>query len=440
MTLQARLVTEVHICGALTNTSVYATVADAVQRGFKVYLPVDCCGYRFESAHRDAVSEMTGRLGVESMPWAKVCEMWRAQADKTLEPATVMDTTKLQQVVENAIRAGEGGVVLSDPSSDSDDDDDYEYYPRGNRSAAQREERQAQIAASHAQLPKHLDEINRLLALHGGVPTQEPPAQAARTGPRVLPADRPRVRVPAQPAQVRRDAAKRTSMIHPDDTTAPIALDDPVPQETSRAVRKRGKRNKKKAAASSQASYEEVDPTPLLADAPKPAQPHKLDPAIEDGTGLPLSELKPVVPNIPTLAHRRAALGSSGLSLLDAAEPQGRRVLDLAAEDDASPALLEADSDDGSGEEGVYSSVRSGYIRASEAAGLARVVRPMPMLGRRRVPGRLRLMRRRWGDGGMGRKGGMGRVDRVMGWRKRKKQRKWRRDGRGGRRLIPVPN
>jgi nicotinamidase-related amidase len=121
MMLQGRLVTEVYICGAMTNTSVYATALDAVKFGLKVYIPNDCCGYRHIAAHQDAMAEMTGKLGVESMLSRILVTTWENQRNSGNESSTTVrtvDTSQLQTVVENAIRAGEGGVVLPDPDSD----------------------------------------------------------------------------------------------------------------------------------------------------------------------------------------------------------------------------------------------------------------------------------------------------------------------------------
>lgn len=129
MNLQGRLVTEVYICGALTNTSVFATALDAVQNGFKVIIPSDCCGFRNISAHQAAVAEMTGRLGVESMLSRILIRMWNTQRSNGNEASTTVrtvDTNQLKTVVENAIRAGEGGVQLPDPSDSDVGTDDLE--------------------------------------------------------------------------------------------------------------------------------------------------------------------------------------------------------------------------------------------------------------------------------------------------------------------------
>lgn len=132
MLLQSRLVTEVYICGAMTNTSVYATALDAVQFGLKVLVPSDCCGFRYLSAHRDAMAEMTGKLGVETMSCTVLLRLWDSQRNNGDDDATqvhTMDTAQLAVVVENAIRAGEGGVQLEEPpASDAEHDGSEDHY------------------------------------------------------------------------------------------------------------------------------------------------------------------------------------------------------------------------------------------------------------------------------------------------------------------------
>ncbi|RAR01786.1 isochorismatase family protein [Stemphylium lycopersici] len=58
ITLRARLVTELFICGCMTNVSVLATVVDASRHGIKIYVVEDCLGFRKESRHQLALKRM----------------------------------------------------------------------------------------------------------------------------------------------------------------------------------------------------------------------------------------------------------------------------------------------------------------------------------------------------------------------------------------------
>jgi nicotinamidase-related amidase/alkylated DNA repair dioxygenase AlkB len=62
-TLRGQFVTELFICGALTNISVFATAMDAARYGFSITLVEDCLGYRSQARHDEAIrllAEMTG--------------------------------------------------------------------------------------------------------------------------------------------------------------------------------------------------------------------------------------------------------------------------------------------------------------------------------------------------------------------------------------------
>jgi nicotinamidase-related amidase/alkylated DNA repair dioxygenase AlkB len=58
MTLRARLVTELYICGCITNVSVLATVIDAARHGVKINVIEDCLGYRKQARHEVALKRM----------------------------------------------------------------------------------------------------------------------------------------------------------------------------------------------------------------------------------------------------------------------------------------------------------------------------------------------------------------------------------------------
>ncbi|KAF1831547.1 hypothetical protein BDW02DRAFT_531736, partial [Decorospora gaudefroyi] len=57
-TLRARLVTELFICGCITNVSVLATVIDAARHGIRIYVIEDCLGFRKQTRHDTALKRM----------------------------------------------------------------------------------------------------------------------------------------------------------------------------------------------------------------------------------------------------------------------------------------------------------------------------------------------------------------------------------------------
>ncbi|KAF3482643.1 isochorismatase family protein [Arthroderma uncinatum] len=67
LSLRSRFVTEVFVCGSLSNASVYATVLDAVRHGLAVTLIEDCLGYRSSLRHREAMRRMADIMGANGI-------------------------------------------------------------------------------------------------------------------------------------------------------------------------------------------------------------------------------------------------------------------------------------------------------------------------------------------------------------------------------------
>lgn len=63
--LRGNFVTELYVCGLISNVSVYATALDAVRHGYCMTLVEDCLGYRSAARHAEAVRQMTEFMGAE---------------------------------------------------------------------------------------------------------------------------------------------------------------------------------------------------------------------------------------------------------------------------------------------------------------------------------------------------------------------------------------
>lgn len=74
MSLRMRLVTDIYLCGCLTNVGVYATAADAVQHGLGVTVVEDCLGYRSEDKHEEAMRQMADIMGVNGIDSEEIIE------------------------------------------------------------------------------------------------------------------------------------------------------------------------------------------------------------------------------------------------------------------------------------------------------------------------------------------------------------------------------
>ncbi|CAK7567441.1 MAG: hypothetical protein SEPTF4163_005406 [Sporothrix epigloea] len=72
--LRTRFVTELYLCGALTNISIYATALDAARHGLSLTIIEDCCGYRDITRHENAIASLIQLTGCETLSAENVLE------------------------------------------------------------------------------------------------------------------------------------------------------------------------------------------------------------------------------------------------------------------------------------------------------------------------------------------------------------------------------
>ncbi|EXJ94825.1 hypothetical protein A1O1_03223 [Capronia coronata CBS 617.96] len=65
--LRTRLITELYVCGSLSNIAVYATVLDAVCHGLQVTIVEDCLGFNDEKCHVEAMRQMADHMGANGI-------------------------------------------------------------------------------------------------------------------------------------------------------------------------------------------------------------------------------------------------------------------------------------------------------------------------------------------------------------------------------------
>lgn len=115
--LRTKLVTEVYICGILTNVGVYSTAADAVQHGLQVTVVEDCLGYRSEDKHEEALRQMADIMGVNGIDSEEIIEESGGRAvPDALTPGITLEELSLHS---NEMAADGGpsmvGMVFSTP-------------------------------------------------------------------------------------------------------------------------------------------------------------------------------------------------------------------------------------------------------------------------------------------------------------------------------------
>lgn len=85
--LRGQFVTELFICGALTNISVFATAMDAAQFGYSITLLEDCLGYRSKARHDEAIRQLVDTTGCEVMTSSEVVEAMKAKESTQSRPS-----------------------------------------------------------------------------------------------------------------------------------------------------------------------------------------------------------------------------------------------------------------------------------------------------------------------------------------------------------------
>lgn len=118
--LRGNLVTELFICGVLSNVSVYATALDAARHGYSITLVEDCLGYRGEARHDEAIRQMTELMGADSMSSAELIdEITRAgpQGASRGSVGCPMNKAELEKLVEEAASSGGRNAASSTDSA-----------------------------------------------------------------------------------------------------------------------------------------------------------------------------------------------------------------------------------------------------------------------------------------------------------------------------------
>ncbi|ELR02846.1 hypothetical protein VC83_03076 [Pseudogymnoascus destructans] len=120
-TLRSQFVTEIFICGALTNMSVFATAMDAARYGYAITLVDDCLGYRNKARHDQALRSLDEATGCDMSTSSYVIEEIQkkskqsSKSEKTASKRPVRqnpDTENINQMLEKL-------KLRSDPKASS---------------------------------------------------------------------------------------------------------------------------------------------------------------------------------------------------------------------------------------------------------------------------------------------------------------------------------
>lgn len=119
-TLRMKLITELYVCGAMTNLNVYATSMDAARYGIKITLVEDCLGYRQRERHDLAIKRLVDIMDARVTTSDQVIAEMGASASSSRP--RVAEPTQTHNTLGADIDAA--ADMLEVASSDDEDDED----------------------------------------------------------------------------------------------------------------------------------------------------------------------------------------------------------------------------------------------------------------------------------------------------------------------------
>ena len=119
-TLRMKLITELYVCGAMTNLNVYATSMDAARYGIKITLVEDCLGYRQKERHDLAIKRLVDIMDARTTTSDQVIAEMGAGAS-TLRLRMTEPTSTSASLSANVDAAAS---MLEVASSDDEDEED----------------------------------------------------------------------------------------------------------------------------------------------------------------------------------------------------------------------------------------------------------------------------------------------------------------------------
>ena len=111
--LHGRFVTQMFVCGALTNISIYATALDAGRHGYEMTIVEDCCGYRNAMRHLNAVRQLAKLTGSEVVTSDAVLAQLRPTSPRTTGLSPNISSITLEVSSGSPPPAASGNVSVS---------------------------------------------------------------------------------------------------------------------------------------------------------------------------------------------------------------------------------------------------------------------------------------------------------------------------------------
>jgi nicotinamidase-related amidase len=95
--IRMKLITQLYLCGSLSNISVYATALDAVRHGLEVTIIEDCVGYRSARCHEEAMRLMADGMGVNGTDYQELMDDLSGNLGEIVTASTFRSSVGLRQ-------------------------------------------------------------------------------------------------------------------------------------------------------------------------------------------------------------------------------------------------------------------------------------------------------------------------------------------------------
>ncbi|KAK1827496.1 alpha-ketoglutarate-dependent dioxygenase alkB 2 [Podospora conica] len=109
--LRGRFVTKMYLCGALTNVSIYATALDAGMHGYEMTLVEDCCGFRREIRHINAIKQLADITGCATTNSPDIIRILQPPKKETTGPSTPKEGGKKDGIDQEEASTGLSPVL-----------------------------------------------------------------------------------------------------------------------------------------------------------------------------------------------------------------------------------------------------------------------------------------------------------------------------------------
>jgi nicotinamidase-related amidase/alkylated DNA repair dioxygenase AlkB/glutathione S-transferase len=185
--LRAKLVTELYICGCITNVSVLATVIDAARHGIKINIVEDCLGFRRQPRHDVALKRMVEFFDAYVVTSSEILNGHPpedAQQQTKVQNGSKISLDKLEDLV-GKLELGEDGLGQQPQASSSRDSSSKTEFPAITLNGRHRTPSDASRSESRTTTDTKLsdDQFAKLLTRGAQIPVDErdkppPPKQS----------------------------------------------------------------------------------------------------------------------------------------------------------------------------------------------------------------------------------------------------------------------